>query len=312
MLYPSSTLPGTRRAPARLFFAALLVAASCLALVPSAHAANRLSPPTQLHVTGVTPTSISVRWAAPQGASAFRVKYSSHWSFAHAHYRFVRGTAVKLTGLTASRRYYVRVRAVAPVSRVGLSDYTARHGLSVVTAAHPRSSGAAVSRGSMVVGETKPTGSNVGTGVVAPAPTQVATSADGRWSNGVLTITKDLKNKVVNGFVKIGANGVTVENCDIRGDARHAPTGSKNMVDTGGGYSGTVVRYNNIHSTFRSRFINAIGPRNVVAEYNDISHVTDGFVPPPVVTTTSTCSSAATTSTTSSSSATTRATARRR
>ena len=127
MFLPSSTLPGTRRTSVRLLLAALLVAASCLALVPSAHAANRLATPTRLHVTGVSPTSISVRWAAPRGASAYRVKYSSHRSFAYPHFRFVRGTAVKLTGLTASRRYYVRVRAVAPVSRHGLSHYTARH-----------------------------------------------------------------------------------------------------------------------------------------------------------------------------------------
>jgi hypothetical protein len=109
----------------------------------------------------------------------------------------------------------------------------------------------------------------------------VATSADGVWNNGVLTITKPLKDRIVNGLVKVGADNLTIENCDIRGDATHPPTGSKYMVDTGGGFTGTVVRYNKIHSTFTTQHFNAIGPRNVVAEFNDISHVTDGFVPSP-------------------------------
>ena len=86
--------------------------------------------------------------------------------------------------------------------------------------------------------------------MIRPAPTQVATSADGVWSNGVLTITKPLKDRIVNGLVKVGADNLTIENCDIRGDATHPPTGSKYMVDTGGGFTGTVVRYNKIHSTF--------------------------------------------------------------
>ena len=128
---------------------------------------------------------------------------------------------------------------------------------------------------------SKPDSSNTGTGVIRPVPTQVASSADGVWNNGVLTITKPLKDRIVYGLVKVGANNLTIENCDIRGDAAHPPTGSKYMVDTGGGFTGTVVRYNKIHSTFTTQHFNAIGPRNVVAEFNDISHVTDGFVPSP-------------------------------
>ena len=81
---------------------------------------------------------------------------------------------------------------------------------------------------------TKPTAQNVGAGIVRPAPTKLATSADGTWKSGVLTITKDLKDRVVNGTVNVAADGVTIENCDIRGDAYNAPTGPRRMVNTNG------------------------------------------------------------------------------
>ena len=82
----------------------------------------------------------------------------------------------------------------------------------------------------------------------------------------------------MNGTVNVAADGVTIENCDIRGDAYNAPTGPRRMVNTDGAM-GTLVRYNTIHATFNNEFFNAIGDRNVVAEFNDISHVTDGFAP---------------------------------
>ena len=133
----------------------------------------------------------------------------------------------------------------------------------------------------MVVRTTRPTAANVGAGKIRPMPTRPATDADGTWDDGVLTITKDLRDRVVHGLVKVGASGLTIENCDIRGDVRHAPSGGRFMIDTGGGFTRTLVRYDTIHSTYPSRFLNAIGPRNVTAEFNDISHVTDGFVPSP-------------------------------
>ncbi len=143
----------------------------------------------------------------------------------------------------------------------------------------PGASGTGTSE--MVVGTTKPTAANVGAGKIRAMPTQPASDADGTWNDGVLTITKDLRDRVVHGLVKVGASGLRIENCDIRGDVRHAPSGGRYMIDTGGGFTRTLVRYNTIHSTYPSRFLNAIGPRNVIAEFNDISHVTDGFVPSP-------------------------------
>ena len=53
---------------------------------------------------------------------------------------------------------------------------------------------------------------------------------------GVLTITHDLKDRVVNGIVKVAASNLTVENCDIRGDSSNKPTsGAPMMVNTDGG-----------------------------------------------------------------------------
>jgi hypothetical protein len=132
----------------------------------------------------------------------------------------------------------------------------------------------------IVLRRTKPVASNTGVGVIAARPTRRATSADGKWKNGVLTIKKNLKNRIVNGTVKVARNGLTIQNCLIRGDARHKPRHNMMLVNTDSAH-GTVVRYNDIRSSFKSRFMNGIGHRNVVAEFNDISHITDGFIPAP-------------------------------
>ena len=133
----------------------------------------------------------------------------------------------------------------------------------------------------IVLRKTKPVSSNTGAGVIAPRPTRRATSADGKWKNGVLTIKKNLKNRIVNGTVKVARNGLTIQNCVIRGDARHKPRGHNMMLVNTDSAHGTVVRYNDIRSSFKSAFMSGIGHRNVVAEFNDISHVTDGFLPSP-------------------------------
>ena len=109
----------------------------------------------------------------------------------------------------------------------------------------------------------------------------MATSADGTLKNGVLTITHDLKDRVVNGIVKVAANNLTIENCDIRGDVNNQPTGGAPMMINTDSATGTVIRYNTIHSTFATPYLSGIGHRNFVAEYNDISRVTDGFDPGP-------------------------------
>ena len=110
----------------------------------------------------------------------------------------------------------------------------------------------------------------------------MATSADGTLKNGVLTITHDLKDRIVNGIVKVAANNLTIENCDIRGDVDHKPTsGAPMMVNTDSATGSIVPRYNTIHSTFPTPYLSGIGHRNVIAEYNDISRVTDGFDPAP-------------------------------
>ena len=52
------------------------------------------------------------------------------------------------------------------------------------------------------------------------------------------------------------------------------------MVDCGSGpRTNTTIRYCDIHHTFNNPHIVAIGPRNLTAEYNDISHVIDAFAP---------------------------------
>ena len=132
----------------------------------------------------------------------------------------------------------------------------------------------------IVLRKTKPVAANTGAGVIAARPTRRATKADGKWKNGVLTITKNLKNRVVNGTVKVARNGLTIQNCIIRGDASHKPRHAMLLVNTDSVH-GTVVRYNDIRSSFKSALMSGIGHRNVVAEFNDISHVTDGFDPAP-------------------------------
>jgi hypothetical protein len=96
----------------------------------------------------------------------------------------------------------------------------------------------------------------------------------------VLTIRKNLRNRVVNGTIKVAADNVVIENCVIRGTKSYKPRTSRLLVNTDGA-RGTVVRYNDIRSSFASPYMSGIGHRNVVAEFNDISHVTDGFDPSP-------------------------------
>lgn len=131
---------------------------------------------------------------------------------------------------------------------------------------------------------TKPSASNVGAGVIRATPTTQLTSSDssfGTWSSGVLTLNKDLKDRVVIGTVK-DPNGYLIENCIIQGDPAF-PTFSvsnSNMINcVAPDTNRTLIRYCTIHSTISTPNYNGIGGRNFTAEFNDISLVTDGFSP---------------------------------
>lgn len=131
----------------------------------------------------------------------------------------------------------------------------------------------------IVLGETKPTSALVGAGLIRPAPTRVADGSDGTWSNGVLTITKDLRDCIVNGTVRVTSGAPVIENCDIRGNSAFPPSGMNMVNCTSADAKQTLIRYCTIRSTFSTPNFNGIGGRNYIAEFNDISHVTDGFSP---------------------------------
>lgn len=134
---------------------------------------------------------------------------------------------------------------------------------------------------------TKPSSANTGAGFIRAIPTTVLnpgdTVAGGSWVGQVLTITQDLTDRVVNGLVKVGAPGLLVENNIIRGDGTTIPAVASYMVNTNSATlaSPAMVRYNTMRPRVVTYLLNGIGNRNVTAEFNDMSGVTDHFIPAP-------------------------------
>lgn len=81
-------------------------------------------PPTALAVTSRATTALQATWRAVTGAVAYRVKYATSRSFSSPEYQVVNAPLAELTGLTAGRTYYVKVRTVTASNR-SISGYSA-------------------------------------------------------------------------------------------------------------------------------------------------------------------------------------------
>jgi endonuclease/exonuclease/phosphatase family metal-dependent hydrolase len=90
--------------------------------------------PTNVRAASVTPTTMTVRWDAVTGASAYRVQLSGSSTMSGATYHKFAGTTGVLKNLTPRKRYYFRV-SVLNASGTRISAYTPQTYPSAVTAA---------------------------------------------------------------------------------------------------------------------------------------------------------------------------------
>jgi endonuclease/exonuclease/phosphatase family metal-dependent hydrolase len=97
--------------------------ATALTMAP-AQAALSMGMPTGVHVTILTPTTMSLRWTAVAGASAYRLQMSTSPSMTSSRYFDFQRNAGAARGLTPRSRYYYRV-AVISTAGARLSAYTA-------------------------------------------------------------------------------------------------------------------------------------------------------------------------------------------
>ncbi len=79
--------------------------------------------PTGLKVTAAARGTVALAWTAVTGAERYRVQYSTSASMSSAHYVRTSGHAVEITGLTAGKQYYFKVRVIKP-DCTNLSPYS--------------------------------------------------------------------------------------------------------------------------------------------------------------------------------------------
>ncbi|HVH93713.1 MAG: fibronectin type III domain-containing protein [Nocardioidaceae bacterium] len=103
--------------------------------------------PRNVRAAAVTPTTLTVRWDAVAGASAYRVQVSTSPTMSGATYHRFAGTSGVLTSLTPQKRYYFRV-SVLDATGTRVSAYTPKPYPTAVTTAVP------VPRNLAVVGVT--------------------------------------------------------------------------------------------------------------------------------------------------------------
>ncbi|HEY5821692.1 MAG TPA: endonuclease/exonuclease/phosphatase family protein [Propionibacteriaceae bacterium] len=70
-------------------------------------------PPGGLTSTAKTVTTVSLKWSAVTKAPRYRVKWSTSSSFTKPKYKELTGTSTTITGLSAKKLYYIKVRVVA-------------------------------------------------------------------------------------------------------------------------------------------------------------------------------------------------------
>ncbi len=108
----------------RLAALAVAVVVALSAVVTSAlPAAAATAVPTGLKVGVSGVTTLDVAWKAVPGAPRYRVAYSTTSSMKKATYKRVTANRLRLTGLEAGTRYYVKVRVISAEGKA-LSKYT--------------------------------------------------------------------------------------------------------------------------------------------------------------------------------------------
>ena len=92
------------------------MAASTFAFVAPADALQSVATPGRPRLS-TTLTTLSAEWAGSPGAVAYRLKFATAASMAHAQYKRVTANHVTLGSLRATQRYYVAVQAVTAANR---------------------------------------------------------------------------------------------------------------------------------------------------------------------------------------------------
>lgn len=92
--------------------------------------------PGRLKVAAGARTAVALSWSPVAGAERYRIQYSASASMSAATYVRVSGSTAEISGLTAGRAYYFKIRVITP-DGVNLSPYSA-----AVTTTTPTGAGA--------------------------------------------------------------------------------------------------------------------------------------------------------------------------
>src|SRR3954451_4569404 len=123
---------------------ACAVVAALTVVIPVASANAATTTPANVRAVSDTPTTMTIRWDAVTGASAYRLAVSTSSTMASPTYQDVAGTSGLVRNLTPKKRYYFRV-AVLDSSGSRTTPYTGPTVPSAVTAAVPTPRNLAVS-----------------------------------------------------------------------------------------------------------------------------------------------------------------------
>src|SRR3954453_8637277 len=191
--------------------------------------------PRNVRAAAVTPTTLTVRWDAVAGASAYRVQVSTSPTMSGATYHRFAGTSGVLTSLTPQKRYYFRV-SVLDATGTRVSAYTRKAYPTAVTTAVPVPRNLAVVGGtpsSVALRWTPSEGASLYRVSRAPSP-DFAGAVWSRTSQASLRVS-GLRSATRYYFKVrvIRANGtvVTRYTTPVTGKTSLAPAGSRHPVD---------------------------------------------------------------------------------
>jgi len=112
---------------------AIAALAMLLTALVAAPAQAAVATPSGLRVVSTSSSAVALSWKASPGAPRYRIQYSTSSSMSKANYVRFTGTSGEITGLTAGKTYYFKVRAITS-SGANLSKYSAA--VKAKTAAH--------------------------------------------------------------------------------------------------------------------------------------------------------------------------------